>query len=328
MKTKKKLNSKKTKSRYTHTHTHTHTHTKKNKKVSSHVVNKIVNKIDFDILFTTLTIQILFLIYIKTPKDKIKIQIILLLKEIRKNNKIIKSHITDDELTIIFNRIYNFAIVLHKHLKNKNKSSKKQTQPHTQPQIQTQIHLKDSKTKGGFYLKDLEDKGDQPITGADLTKFLDEVDQFYYNAQYTDEGMFLQKPYTLLQMFRGQVDAFKSFITWHVFPKYYQLYPPFLKWDGVKQADGSEVGGIHDLITRKWEDLPDYLLAYQSYQRSQDEYLVNKGLKSPSVLNKGLYKGFYDKLARKMDTTIQQFQQIRRKYQGVKSGNYTLQLPL
>mgnify|MGYP000362323161 CR=1 FL=1 len=34
------------------------------------------------------------------------------------------------------------------------------------------------------------------------------------------------------------------------------------------------------------EDLPDYLLAYQSYLRSRDEYLVEKGLKPPSVLQK------------------------------------------
>ena len=29
--------------------------------------------------------------------------------------------------------------------------------------------------------KNLEEKGDQPITGADLTKLLDEIQQFFYS---------------------------------------------------------------------------------------------------------------------------------------------------
>ena len=120
-----------------------------------------------------------------------------------------------------------------------------------------------------------------------------------------------------MNMLRGHPEAFTQYATWHILPKYYQAYPPFIKWDGIK-----------DIITRKWEDIPDYLLAYQSYQRSQNEYLVEKGLKSPDLLNKYLDTGFFNKIANSLDKNIQKMQQVRRKFQGAMTGNYTFQLPL
>ena len=172
-----------------------------------------------------------------------------------------------------------------------------------------------SNYQGGFYFKSMEEKGDQPITGNDIAKLLDEMQKFFGNAKYTEEGEFLTKTDTLLSMFRGDVDQFKSYVQWYILPKYYQYSPPFLKWDNIKAA----------IANRKYEDLPDYLLAYQSYLRSRDEYLVEKGVKSPSVLNKGLYSGFYDKISRKLDVGIQKYQQIRK----LSHGEFTpLALPI
>ena len=65
-------------------------------------INRIVNKIELDILLTTITSQILLLIHNKIPKYKIKKQTIPLLKEIRKNNTLITNTITDIDLNIIF----------------------------------------------------------------------------------------------------------------------------------------------------------------------------------------------------------------------------------
>ena len=348
MKTKKKTriqkhNSKKTKKlntthqhkhihQHKNQHQHHHTNTTKPSKTHNYDINKIVHQIEFDILFTTITNQILFLIHIKTPKQKIKKQTITLLKEIRNNNKLIVNKLTDKELIIIFERIYKFAIDLNKKIKKSSSHKTTQTQgtqthtqgTHTQGtqtqsnQTQTNTQNKPSpnnKTRGGFFLKDLEDKGDQPITGADVTKFIDELDSFIYNAQWTSEGAFLRDPYTFMNIIRGNVDAFKSYVTWHVLPKYYQMYPPFIKWDGIKE-----------IIDSKWEDLPDYLLAYKTYIRLQNEYLIAKGEKSPGEAWGD--NDFFTKFANKLDTSIQQFQQVRRKFQGLKSGNFTLQVPL
>lgn len=262
------------------------------------------NKIEFNILITVITDQILFLINNKTPKDKIKQKIILLLKEIRKNNKIIKSNITDNDLTNIFINIYNYSKYINK-LLNKQKLTKS---------AKTTKNTKYNKSKGGFYFKNIEEKGDQPITGNDIARLLDEMQQFMYNAQYTSEGQFTQDPNLLISLFRGDTNAFKGYINWRILPQYYQIFPPFIKWDAIQR--------IFD--TKKYEDIPDYLLAYQSYQRAQDEYLVEKGLKSPDVLTKDLYNGFYNKLANSLDQNIQTMQ----KYRGKITGTAPLQLPL
>ena len=133
------------------------------------------------------------------------------------------------------------------------------------------------------------------------------MQQFFYNAQYTDEGKFLQDTNTVISMLRGDTQQFKGILQYRIFPKYYTIYPPFLNFSAIKK----------DLIdNKKWEDIPDYLLAYQSYLRSKDEYLVNKGLKSPDVLNKDLYNGFFNKVANSLDQNIQKFQQYRNKSQG------------
>jgi hypothetical protein len=313
-KNKKKTKTKKFKQNSYSIHTYIHTNSKKH-----YDVNKIVHQIELDILFTTITTQILFLIHIKTPKSKIRKQTITLLKEIRNNNKLITNTITDDELNLIFERIYKYAIMLNKEIKQSQKYKNTQTSTHIKDkQISKQTtttSTQTNKTRGGFFFKDLEDKGDQPITGNDVVKFLDEIDSFVYNAQWTSEGEFLRNPYTLFNILRGNVDAFKSYVTWHVLPKYYQMYPPFIKWSGIQE-----------IIDTKWEDLPDYLLAYKTYNRLQNEYLVSKGLKDPSEVKGD--DNFFTKMANKLDTSIQQFQQVRRKYQGIKSGNFTLQVPL
>lgn len=298
---------------------------KKTKKLNKHsnkydtiYLNNLINKIEFNILITTITDQILFLINHKTPKEKIKDQIILLLKEIRKNNKLIKTNITDNDLTLIFNNIYNYSKYINKQIKQQSLTH---TQTNTQTNTSTKTHIKPfkkynkyNKSKGGFYFKNIEDKGDEPITGNDIVKLLDEMQAFMYNAQYTTEGQFTQDPNLLISLFRGDTDAFKGYLTWRILPKYYQTFPPFIKWDAIKNV----------FETRKYEDLPDYLLAYQSYQRSRDEYLVEKGLKSPNVLNKDLYSGFYNKLAHSLDQNIQKFQMYRNKL----SGQMPLNLPL
>ena len=274
-----------------------------------------LDKIELHLLIIMLMNKILFLIHIKTPKDIIKTKIILLLKEIRNNNKLIKNTIKDEDLTIMFNHLYKHTILLNTQIKknkiNKNKLNKHKTEHKT---INTS---QNTKYEGGFYFKSIEDKGDQPITGNDFAKLLDEIDTFVYNAQYTDEGAFLRDPYTLMNMFRGNTDAFKQYATYHILPKYYQAYPPFIKWEGIKE-----------ILTSKWEDLPDYLLAYQSYQRAQNEYLVEKGLKSPDLLNKYLDTGFFNKLATTLDTNITKMQQLRNKYKGFTTGQYTFQVPL
>ena len=127
------------------------------------------------------------------------------------------------------------------------------------------------KQDGGFYFKSLESKGDKPITGQDITTLLDEIQGFFYNAKYTEEGQWLREPDVLLSLFRGDTDAFKFHLNYVVLPKYYQIFPPFLKWGAIKEA----------FVNKKYEDYPDYLLAYLSYQKLKNAWEVEQGLAKP-----------------------------------------------
>ncbi len=298
----------------------------KNRKHKTHTIILKDNKVELLLLFSTLINYFILLQQNNASRYIYKKKIIELLKVLRTNNKLIHNETTDKEINNMYISIYKYFTQIIQNLYNKcnridndidndninsnidnddidsdidnniNKSNK----------IKVKSRKQHTNHNGGFYFKSIEDKGENPITGADISKLLDEMQQFFYNAKYTSEGAFLNETDTLISMFRGDIGQFKGFLQYRIFPQYYKTVPPFINWEGVKEA----------IKTKKWEDLPDYLLAYQSYLRSQDEYLVEKGLKPASALNKGLYTGAFDKIARSLDSNIQQFQQFRNKAQG------------
>ena len=251
-----------------------------------------IKQIEFMLMYSSIINHLLLLIRKKIPTHIIKETIINLFKDLRNHNNYINKNSTDNQLNVIFTKLYNQSKKIHKDFDVSGSKSKSNNNTF--------------KGKGGFYFKSLEEKGDQPLTGNDLATLLDEIQQFIYNAQYTDEGKFLQDTNAVLSMFRGDLGQFKGLLQYKIFPQYYSIAPPFLKWDNIKKAFNE----------KKYEDIPDYLLAYQSYLRSRDEYLVAKGLKSPKVLGQGRYTGFFDKLANSLDKNITQFQQYRNKLTG------------
>ncbi len=306
----------------------------KNSKHKTHTIILKDNKVELLLLFSTLINYFILLKQNNASRTIYKKKIIELLKVLRKNNKLIHNDTTDKEINNMYISIYKYFTQIIQNLYNKcdridndidsnidnyndndndinsnidndiNKSNKIKVKSRKHNTKQNTYH--NTNHNGGFYFKSIEDKGENPITGADISKLLDEMQQFFYNAKYTSEGAFLNETDTLISMFRGDIGQFKGFLQYRIFPQYYKTVPPFINWEGVKEA----------IKTKKWEDLPDYLLAYQSYLRSQDEYLVEKGLKPASALNKGLYMGAFDKIAHSLDNNIQQFQQFRNKAQG------------
>lgn len=160
------------------------------------------------------------------------------------------------------------------------------------------IFNKKKKQFGGFYFRSLEDKGDKPITGADLTTLLDEIQQFFYNAKYTEEGGEFRDTDTLISLFRGDTETFKFWLRYYIAPKYYMLYPPFLKFDAIKQA----------IANKKYEDYPDYLLAYKSYTDSQNQYLIDQGIATPATVR----SKFFDNFATVSDQFMTKLAQVRR----------------
>jgi hypothetical protein len=309
-----KIKKNKTKKHKTKKHKTKQNNSKHNKLNTKTINNKLktinnkLDKVELSILINIISNTIIELLKKNKSKKHIKIQIIKLLKDIRQNNKLIKINATDKELTLIFDTIYKQSKLIYetKKFENNNLSNHKFSTLSTHSTNSTQFKDKPKLNKGGFFFKNIEDKGDQPITGNDMSKLLTEIQDFFYNAQWTEEGAFLRDPNTLLSMLRGDVEAFQSYITWRIIPKYIQWFPPFIQWEEIKKAFNE----------KKYEDLPDYLLAYQTYMRSQDEYLVEKGLKSPDVLNKDLYTGFYNKLSHSLDDNILKFQKLRGNLKG------------
>ncbi len=310
--TKKQLYNSSQKSQPKHKHTLLlNKNSKTIQKYNGPVIKLNSKQVEFLLLFTILINYYLVLIRANNSKRKVKHHIMKLLNDIRNNDKFIKKTTTDKELSDAFDRWYkeikgftnklehNDTIVSEILNKNINETKNTQLVTNIGSRLQTQHH-------GGFYFKSLEEKADKPLTGSDLTRLLDEMQQFFYNAQYTEEGKFLQDTNTVISMLRGDLNQFKGILRYRIFPKYYQAYPPFLKWGAISEA----------IKTQKYEDLPDYLLAYQSYLRSRDEYLVEKGLKPPSVLSQGRYTGFFNKLSNSMDQNILKFQQYRNKARG------------
>jgi len=327
---------------HTHTNTNTNTNTQKNKPVSTHKIvsrklcdilfkpcknskhktHTIIlkeNKVELLLLFNTLVNYFILLKQNNASRTIYKKKIIDLLKVLRTNNKLIHNDTTDTDINNMYISIYKYFTQIIQNLYNKcdriyndininiDKSNKFKVKYRKQNKQNTSTNTsQNTNHNGGFYFKSIEEKGDAPITGTDISRLLDEMQQFFYNAKYTTEGAFLNETDTLLSMFRGDISQFKGFLQYKIFPQYYKPFPPFINWKGVNEA----------IATKKWEDIPDYLLAYQSYLRSQDEYLVEKGLKPASELNKGLYTGVFDKIARSLDSNIQQFQQFRNKSQG------------
>jgi hypothetical protein len=98
------------------------------------------------------------------------------------------------------------------------------------------IRLKGNmRQSGGFFFKSLEAKGDKPITGTDVATLLDEIQQFLYNAKYTSIGREFMMTDTLLSLLRGDTETFKGYLKYQVAPRYYMLYPPFIKFNAIKK---------------------------------------------------------------------------------------------
>lgn len=284
--------------------------TPKRKVKDQQVIMVEKEKIEYFLLFNTLlNYYILLVAHNLSAKVRLS-KLEELVQQLRDNDKLISRKTSDLQIKNLVSYLDTFfgqlLILLKKSIR---KSIRKSNQKKIRESGNANDNGKNKRTKhrGGFYFKSLEEKGDTPITGADLTKLLDEMQQFFYNAKYTEEGKFLQDTDTLLSMLRGDVNQFKAILQYRIFPQFYNAYPPFIKWDAI----------YNELIgKRRWEDLPDYLLAYQSYLRSRDEYMVEKGLKPPSVLQRDLYTGFFNKVSNSINDNMYAFQQARNKFQG------------
>ena len=92
-------------------------------------------------------------------------------------------------------------------------------------------------------------------------------------------------------------------------PNFYKLFPiPHLI--NIFGADKTKPPNDYIGKTPLWEryeDIGDYLLAYQAYNKAKNQYYVDKGMMPPSVLK----PGFMEKLTEKIDMVATRYSMLK-----------------
>jgi hypothetical protein len=249
------------------------------KKKINYPINYSINIKNNNPEFTKYMVLIVFTCF-NYPKKKS----ITILKKFRNLGEIIPENYSDRKL----NEIYNFIIKQRQNIKQEIKKVK----------------------NGGYYLKRLEEKEDKPITGSDLTRLLDELQGITGNFRYAPEGKFLGKADIMINLMRGDEESLKSYIKFFILPNFYKIFPipHLINIFGVdKNNPPNDYVGKTPLWER-YEDIGDYLLTYQAYQKARNQYYVDKGMAPPDVLE----PGFMEKLTEDID-------KIATKYSRTKS---------
>jgi hypothetical protein len=97
---------------------------------------------------------------------------------------------------------------------------------------------------GGAYLEHLIDKGDQPITGNDFKKAVDDISQIIGSAMFAPalfEDFDVFTAGTILDILKGDdVESSKSYLKWKLATHYIDYFPPNIKtgkvWDIIKSG--------------------------------------------------------------------------------------------
>ena len=245
-----------------------------------------------------LYILVIFLTSLMSITSKNKC--IVILKKYRDRDVIIPNYMNDSEIEDFYNKFIIFVPGIRESIVNYHPSSENMV-------MSSYIQ------KGGYYFKRLEEKGDEPITGTDITRLLDEIQGITGSIRYTPEGRNLTTFDVLLGFFRGNEESLTSYLKFFVAPRFYSVFPPRLKYIFSRPKPGTGDYDQHQKFAggaplwERYEDIADYLLAYQSHQRAKKQYYVDQGLLPPDVLD----PTFMEKLTNKLDIAATQYSQAK-----------------
>ena len=220
-----------------------------------------------------------------------KQEIINLLKSLRDKKHIIHQQITNDELIEFHITMLKYIPTIVKHMNkynmlNKdiiikfNENNKRGKISRNQTINKTSIN-KIIKKRGGAFLKRLEDKGNDPITGAELSQALDEISDVLQKIIYTPRGSKLKPFSTLLNIFRGNKEALDMYLRYYVLPEFASVIPLKLN--------------IGKVLTES-TDLINYLNAYYTYKNYIDNYKVDMGELKPSDIKSSQFEKMIENL--------------------------------
>ena len=134
--------------------------------------------------------------------------------------------------------------------------------------------------EGGRYLMRLE-KGDQPITGNDISAALDDISELLTRAQYTKPGRNLKYVNLLINMFRGDQDSLKDHLKYYFLPEYISYFPPSLN---VKK------------IFEDFGQFPGLYTLYKLYINNMNQYKIEKGELDPRDIKPDQFEKLAEKL--------------------------------
>lgn len=142
----------------------------------------------------------------------------------------------------------------------------------------------------GPYLQRLTTIGDQPITGNDMAKAIEEIITVLNDMQYLQEdgGPNIRGFNVLLNYFNGNTENMKYFLRYYFAPKFYTMSPPFLNFDA---------------IGKRLDNIIDYLNIYKNDKRIKNQFEVETGVKPTDALQ----DTFADKLISKWDKLDQDY---------------------
>jgi hypothetical protein len=145
----------------------------------------------------------------------------------------------------------------------------------------------------GPYLQRLTTIGDQPITGNDMAKAIEEIITVLNDLQYLQEdgGPNIRGFNVLLNYFNGDTENMKYFLRYYFAPKFYNGSPPFLRFD--------EIG-------KRLDNIIDFLNIYKNDKRVKAEFAVETGVKPESVLQ----DTFAEKIISKWDKLDQDYNKL------------------
>lgn len=147
---------------------------------------------------------------------------------------------------------------------------------------------------GGPYLQRLTAKGNQPITGDDMAKTMEEIITVLSDLRYLDDAKEAYGPTVLLNYFMGDTEDLKGYLR-------YKLLPKFVKTNGFPPSIEFKK------IFERWDNITDLLNLYKNDKKIKNEWAVSQGLKPADVLK----PTFIDKLATKIEDADQKYQKLK-----------------
>lgn len=143
----------------------------------------------------------------------------------------------------------------------------------------------------GAYLDRLSSKGQQPITGDDVSRTIQEISELLNMLRYVPEGQGATPFAVMFDLLQGQEQSMEYYLKFNVFPKYGKLFPPTINFNELSSA---------------LNNISEYLNLYTTYNNTIKQSRVERG----EVID--MTPTSLDKMANKLSTARNKYFELSR----------------